>query len=808
MKRKILFIWLCVCWTICEAQNRLTEITHIGPFNARQRSIALLADNNRWFLGTDGGGLWMSENTGETWKPYDTLNRFGGKVYDIHQQDNLIVYSVPSTSSAFVKNVDGGIYVSEDRGQTFRHLIGNHNFSDDLLIKDMDIVNGKIYFQSLSGIYKANLNGSHEVIYSGKVVNMAVTALDENTEAFIFYDGLNENDGLFFLGRNRLKQKLPFPEGHIYHAAVAPTAKNVVYVVASLNSSSNGSDPNMEDPTVRKVYKSEEHGLPNTYETVFDGNLDYMWWSPHFLKSGTPGFEGVKVLNNPNHLVISSVSMAYSNDGGRTWREKRPSNLRISFGDMWPNSVIEINNQIILGHDHGLFGGSIDNLFKPIHDNSYTPINADSIKNYCQGLPTFTGYVGDVNGEIVSIGGQDRGTFLLNGEREIYVGGGDVYMTVLLNNESYSFNKHGVSLVERYDLNGNFLGSIDYINEDHSRNQDIQSYTGYNQVGKNSKGEIFYADDASYEPRGSVIIKIIEDNYTIIYRAPENVNIFSIAVTENVSYFLESGPVENDYNYWALKKVTHSNQSITTIIENLGNIISDIETCPSNPNLIFGFMFSGKEDPVRIDIGTQEVTSIRGNLPANVRILSLTSIDSMQIFLGTNCGIFSTINGGNHWNFIDDFPFVHVYDIDIQDTSLYAFTYGRGAIKATINNLGGDILPQSLPVPIQKVLEPENPINPEEPENPINPEEPLPVSIQKENRIKVYPVPTSNAITLYNIHEYDLIEFFDLVGRKVRTLRNDNANKMTVRNLPTGTGFVVLTNTKTRKSTKQRIIVN
>ena len=219
-------------------------------------------------------------------------------------------------------------------------------------------------------------------------------------------------------------------------------------------------------------------------------------------------------------------------------------------------------------------------------------------------------------------------------------------------------------------------------------------------------------------------------------------------------------------------------------------------------------MFSGKEDPVRIDIGTQEVTSIRGNLPANVRILSLTSIDSMQIFLGTNCGIFSTINGGNHWNFIDDFPFVHVYDIDIQDTSLYAFTYGRGAIKATINNLGGDILPQSLPVPIQKVLEPENPINPINPEEPENPEEPLPVSIQKENRIKVYPVPTSNAITLYNIHEYDLIEFFDLVGRKVRTLRNNNANKMTVHNLPTGTGFVVLTNTKTRKSTKQRIIVN
>ena len=64
----VIFIFLFL--KIMLAQSVLTDFTQLGPYDVTQRSTALHIDDtnpNRWYLGTEGGGLWVSNDAGTNW---------------------------------------------------------------------------------------------------------------------------------------------------------------------------------------------------------------------------------------------------------------------------------------------------------------------------------------------------------------------------------------------------------------------------------------------------------------------------------------------------------------------------------------------------------------------------------------------------------------------------------------------------------------------------------------------------------------------------------------------------------------------
>lgn len=82
-------------------------------------------------------------------------------------------------------------------------------------------------------------------------------------------------------------------------------------------------------------------------------------------------------------------------------------------------------------------------------------------------------------------------------------------------------------------------------------------------------------------------------------------------------------------------------------------------------------------------------TSIVNNIPAgSVNVLREDPADPNTLFVGTDCGVFASVDGGRHWQVLGgNLPSVQVSDLQYQprDRMIVISTYGRGmwALDAT-----------------------------------------------------------------------------------------------------------------------------
>ena len=668
---------------IALGQHILNDLVNLGPYDARQRSISLLIDQsntNKWFLGTDGGGLWVSDNAGNTWNPKDLLNNQGLKIYDIEQDENdpsIICYSAPGYTSTGSTVQNSGLYLSTNGGETFSHLIGQKNFEKNLKIVDLDIVNSKIFFQSLSGVYRVNRDGSYETIYAGNPYRSEIMAINDNEEAVL----ITESKSIKY-GDNQTRtfvDVLSHSDASSCDIGYSANNPNIVYAVFAF------------DNLVKLLYKSEEYGKPGTWDIVYDrrgsdnfsddftGNL---YWQSLFILAGQAGFEGIVVdEDDPDTIFLSSTDLYYSNNGGTNWLKKKQSSQQVSFGDMWPNSIVRnpANDKILIGHDHGLFEGSVNDFFTLSDSESIS----DDIQDKTSGIFAFTAYAGDHldSGNTVVVGSQDRGAWLIKESNEIFVGGGDTYHALLSEDYSFVFNKHGGDLIIKYDHNGDLISRFPF-------DENLETYVGYNQTVKVGN-LIVYADDYYFSSKGSNIITIdVNANmYDLVYEADEHNVITSIAgAGDHLVYFIEWN---SNSDQKTLKSYSIQSGDVTSIM-NFSypiNDVNEIEVNNSNNEVLFCYANGSGTILQKINLSTSTTMSILGDLPSNVEILSLASCNEKIILLGTNNGIYFTVNGGENWIKEQKFPTVEIFDIDFRntDSTLFAFTYGRGALKATVD---------------------------------------------------------------------------------------------------------------------------
>lgn len=86
-------------------------------------------------------------------------------------------------------------------------------------------------------------------------------------------------------------------------------------------------------------------------------------------------------------------------------------------------------------------------------------------------------------------------------------------------------------------------------------------------------------------------------------------------------------------------------------------------------------------------------TSITGNLPGGVRGMSL-AVDWRptvpRLYLGTDYGVYASLDGGTNWVRTNGLPNVAVYalTIDLANSKLVAATHGRGAWRADLDVVG------------------------------------------------------------------------------------------------------------------------
>lgn len=118
--------------------------------------------------------------------------------------------------------------------------------------------------------------------------------------------------------------------------------------------------------------------------------------------------------------------------------------------------------------------------------------------------------------------------------------------------------------------------------------------------------------------------------------------------------------------------------------------MTSIAVSPTNPNV--AYLTVGELDVPSVfktSDGGQSWQNIENNLPASlpVQSVAVNPLNDQMIYLGTDAGVFESIDGGASWRVANqNFASTSVSDLEFRPgtTELYAFTYGRGIYKVDV----------------------------------------------------------------------------------------------------------------------------
>ena len=138
----------------------LTNVQEIGPFDVGGRTRALhidYANSSRYFAGGVSGGLWRSDNAGNSWIPLsDDLAHLSVTCITQNPMNHDEIYYGTGEVEATGKSYLGeGIYKSDDGGSTFEVLPStlHPDFSQIWSIKHHTQEDSTIYVGTNQGIF-------------------------------------------------------------------------------------------------------------------------------------------------------------------------------------------------------------------------------------------------------------------------------------------------------------------------------------------------------------------------------------------------------------------------------------------------------------------------------------------------------------------------------------------------------------------------------------------------------------------------------------------------------------------------------
>ena len=137
-----------------------------GPNNVpgRSRGIAVDPNNpNRWFVGTVGGGVWLTENAGTTWTSVTDFKipNLGTSTIVMSQTNSNMLYAGTGEPFGNLGAIGGsGVFKTIDGGASWQHLTATASFGDvgRIIINPADDSN--VLIGTTSGIYRTTNGGT------------------------------------------------------------------------------------------------------------------------------------------------------------------------------------------------------------------------------------------------------------------------------------------------------------------------------------------------------------------------------------------------------------------------------------------------------------------------------------------------------------------------------------------------------------------------------------------------------------------------------------------------------------------------
>lgn len=721
------------------------EVNELGPTNIGGRVISMIIDSenaNHFICGGATGGIWNSYDAGATWKPNNDLapNLAVSSITQNPFNPKEIYYATggrPKQAGSISYSGDG-LFKSIDGGKTFQFMdssdIPAFDNSWDIVYSLTD--SNTFYVGTLQhGLYRSRDKGlTYELIYN--TTGSDVYDVDVTKEGRVYFSVYTK--GIFYFDEAETPEVKQFEitSDYFHRCAVAPSASdtNVIYAAFARALST-------ETDILVGTYKSTNRG--KTWTKLANASLrtrhfDQNWFN--FVLDVDP--------KNPNFVIVGGVEASYSTNGGSSWGVLRTGHVDYHGLTFDPNT-----NYFYALNDGGIYRYTTSSPGSFPSDRNNT-LNITQV--YCGSFfPT---------GDKLIIGNQDNNTLLNGGGNGVFsqqLGGDGAFNAVSDDgNVMYGSSQFGV-------LYRNTTGS--WTSYPYNR---LAAVVGTNDFWfinpfslNETDGAQLYFPTKNYIARTlnggnswNVITNLISGSAYCIGLTPED--------DPDLYYGGQSGIL---YRINAAKNASPGNSFRMFTLAPMaarGGFIGCIKVDPNEFSTIYVGYTNYSTNPriwkiIKANTENPEWVDISGNLPTSLPVnwIEIDPLNSDNIIVGTDFGLYVSANGGQFWHKEELIPNVHISTVKIRpsDRKLFITTYGRGVFTATL-------------------------------------EDNIQVSTRDKQgfttEVKLFPNPAQNFVEISGMN-WTSVEFINSMGQTM-TCNKLGVNKFDVSNLTKGVYFAVV----------------
>lgn len=683
------------------------------------------------YAATASGGLWKTVNNGISWKPvFDNENIISIGAVAVDQRDTATVWvgtgEANNSRSSYWGN---GIYKSTDGGQSWQNMgLPESGHIGRILVDPRNsntvyaAVLGHLYSDNPErGLYKTTNGGRtwNKVLevkrddgkYIG-VVDVTMSPSSPNTLIAAAYDKIrtpwtfNEGghgSGIYQStngGKSWTKLEGGLPGGFLGRIGVAYAPGDSKVVYANIE---NVNVPGMDFEERKRML---EIGIPlgrgqNVVGTEMyrsgDGGKTWKKINPDGEDvGGYPSYYYQQVRVDPNdadHVYVLGIRVWETKDGGKNWG--RPFFFGGDNHAMWIDPAD--SKHMLLGYDHGMgitYDGG-ENWYHPdelpLAQFYQVEVDMDYPYNVYGGLQDN----GSVRGPSTMKSGGSIGM-----EQWMRVGGGDgMYNVPDKSNNRYLYNESQFGPIRRLDMETGEASSL--LSPLHremrwnwnapilvsQHNPDVIYHAGNKVLKSTYRGESWEAISDDLTTQDSV----------------------KMQGTGNIQYCtittLEESPIDPQ-ELWVgtddgnVQVTTDGGRSWTLLNDNIPNNpgawVSRIEASAHYPGTAYLTYTAMRRDNFKAyaykttDFG-KTWKSVTNGLPEEpVNVIREDHKNPNLLFLGTDMGLYASIDGGNNWTRLTkNLPTNPMYDMVIhpRENELVVASHGRGIFIADVTPL-------------------------------------------------------------------------------------------------------------------------
>ncbi len=689
------------------------EFRLIGPaYNSgRVVDFAVQPDKTQViYAATASGGIWKTVNNGTTWKPiFDSEGSYsiGCLAMDPTNYNTIWVGTGENNSQRSVAFGDG-VYRSDDGGNSWKNMgLKNSEHIGDIVIDPRD---SKVVYVAAQGpLWKSGGDrGLYKTTDAGATWERVLHVSDDTGFNEVHMDPRNP-DVLYATSYQRrrhvwtlinggpetgihkstdagatwteLETGLPEADMGKIGIAISPANPDVIYAVIEAQRDESG------------IYKSTDRG--ETWSKV----SEYVAGSPQYYN------ELVADPVDVNTVYAMDTWLHHTVDGGTTWTKVGEDNKHVDNHAMWINPadtdhfVVGCDGGAYLSYDRGATWKFIANL--PI--TQFYRVSVDNSK------PFYYVYGGTQDNN--SLGGPHRtlDSSGISNEDWFVTVGGDGYETVVdPTNPDIVYSQWQYGGLVRYDRAS---GELIDIQPQEEPGEDAHRWNWDSPliISPHSPTRLYYACQRLYrsDDRGDSWTAVSGDLSQAIDRDTLPVmgkiqSIDAVAKNQSTSHYgnivaLTESPLVEGLIY------VGTDDGLIQVTEDGGANWRVAAAAPGVPKLSYAFrveaslhdadtlyaVFNNKKAGdfkpyvyVSRDRGASW-SSIAGDLPERGPAYSLIQdhVKPELIFVGTEFGVFATVNEGTNWvKLKGGLPTIQVRDMDIHRTEndLVLGTFGRG----------------------------------------------------------------------------------------------------------------------------------